>query len=263
MGDGYISKSAQRSVNFYYQEHFGSKQKKYREWKLSYLKDLGFSIKGNYLRSPSHPYFTDLHPLLYKDNVKILTPDFLTRCTHPIFLLSLYLDDGSLILSYSYNKAKKTVYCHPSIVLYTLNLSRKENEMLASHLNSTFEVNFVVSGHPDGNGSLLKINKEREVRDFLKIINPYHHEIESMLYKMDLNENLRMKVDAIKEKYGDNVSIILSSSNRNRLYTQKELNLIIQLKSSGKTDQYIADQSGRSYWSIVYKIRDMRKSGLL
>lgn len=126
LGDGYISKGAQRSVNYYYQEHFGDNQREYRMWKVTKLENLHFTISGNYLRSISHPYFTQLHPLLYPNKRKSLTTDFLSKCNHPIFLSTLYLDDGSLTISYSYNKKTHTVYCHPSIILYTLNLTREE-----------------------------------------------------------------------------------------------------------------------------------------
>ncbi|WP_077624767.1 hypothetical protein [Sediminibacillus massiliensis] len=101
LGDGYISKGAKRSKNFYYQEHFGNRQLEYRQWKLSQLEDLGFSLNGTFLNSISHPYFTDLYPLLYENDEKILSLKLLTKCTHPIFLTTL--DDGSLVLSYKYN----------------------------------------------------------------------------------------------------------------------------------------------------------------
>src|SRR5690625_3078851 len=51
LGDGYISKGAQRSINYYYQEHLGENQKDYQKWKEEMLKDLHFKISGNYLPS--------------------------------------------------------------------------------------------------------------------------------------------------------------------------------------------------------------------
>lgn len=263
LGDGYISRGAKRSINCYYQEHFSEKQRGYREWKLSHLKNLHFTIKGNYLRSASHRYFTKLHEKLYPHNIKTLTKDLLKQCTHPIFLSTLYLDDGSLIVSYRYNKNKQTVYCYPSIVLYTLNVTRSENELLASHLNKTFQTNFVVSGHPDGHGSLLKLNKESEVTSFLKIINPHVKNIVSMKYKTCLSENINNKKEDIKSKYGENVHIIVSSSNRRNLYSDSDITILITMKQAGATNQTIANQLGRTYWSVVYKIRELRKDGRL
>lgn len=156
LGDGYISKGAKRSINYYYQEHFGESQRLYREWKLSALKDLSFTISGNYLRSACHPYFEKLQPFLYPDGIKSLSKEFFSQCTYPIFLTTLYLDDGSLTISYKHNERQNTVYCHPSVILYTLNFTRLENVLLAKHLNLTFGTNFVVSGHPHGHKSLLK-----------------------------------------------------------------------------------------------------------
>lgn len=124
LGDGYISKGAERSINYHYQEHFGENQRKYREWKLAHLNDLNFIITGNFLRSASHPYFKNLQPTLYPNDIKSLSKQFLSQCIHPILLATLYLDDGSLTISYTYNDRNNTVYCHPSIILYTLNFKK-------------------------------------------------------------------------------------------------------------------------------------------
>ncbi len=262
-GDGYISTGAERSINCYYQEHFGENQRAYREWKLTQLKDLHFSIKGNYLRSISHPYFTNLRSELYSKNIKTATKNVLKRCTHPMFLATLYLDDGSLIISYRYNKKNNTVRCYPSIVLYTLNLTRLENSLLATHLNQTFKTNFVVSGHPDGHGSLLKLNKESEVTHFLNTINPQVKDITSMKYKTCVKENIKSKTDHIKMKYGEDVHIKISSSKRRNLYTDSDIQTIITLKKAGVTDKLIAKELDRTYWSVVYKIKELRKKKLL
>src|SRR5699024_4218483 len=69
IGDRYISRGVDRSVNCYYQKHFGENERGYRERKLSHLQDLQFTIKGNYLRSSSHPYYNSLHQQLYKNNI--------------------------------------------------------------------------------------------------------------------------------------------------------------------------------------------------
>lgn len=263
LGDGYISKGAARSKNFYYQEHFCKQQLSYRQWKLSKLRNLGFSINGTFLRSPSHPYITDLHPQVYLNGEKVITEEFLSKCTHPIFLASLYLDDGTLNFSYSFNQTKNIVYCHPNIRLCTLNFTPDENELLAIHLNRTFQTSFVVSKNPDGKGSHLTINKEKDVSFFLKTISFYSKEIPSMLYKTNLDAKLQISKKKIQDKYGKTVSITLSSSVRKKPYSKDEVSKIIQMKRSGSTDQEIADELGRTYWSIVYKISEIRKSGLL
>jgi|SRR5690625_212566 len=262
LGDGYLGNGGERSINRYYQVHFGENQKKYRMWKLEQLEDLGFKISGNYLRSASHPYFTQLYKKLYPNNRKSLTNHFLNLCKHPLFLATLYLDDGSLTISYNQNERTNIVYCHPSIIFYTLNFSKDENEKLANHLNTTFNTNFVVSGHPDGNGSLLKINKVSEVEHLIKIVKPYVTGIPSMKYKYSIEENVRLKKEHNRNKFGNNIQIKISSSKRRRTYTDKEINIVIQMKQEGYTNQQIADQLDRTYWSVVYKLTELRKSGL-
>lgn len=154
------------------------------------------------------------------------------------------------------------MYCHPSIQLYTLNLTRNKNVNLAAHLNQTFNTNFSVSSHPDGNKSLLKLNKEIDVRYFLDLIKPYVQEIPSMKYKTCLDEKIRLYSDRIKEKYGIEVIIKLSSSSRRNSYSTPEINTIIQLKKSGYNKE-IANNLGRTYWSVIYKMSELRKKGLL
>lgn len=260
LGDAYISAGAERSINCYYQEHFGESQRAYRKWKLAHLKDLSFSINGNFLRSASLPYFKELRSSLYPNGIKTLDKEFLSKCTHPIFLTTLYLDDGSLTISYKYNRKQNTVYCHPSIILYTLNFTRSENELLANHLNNVFGTNFVVSGHPDGHQALLKVNKVEEVQHLLKVISLYTEEIPSMKYKMSLEENIKLKTESMQNQYGHDVAIKVSSPTRNRRYSQEEIQFIIQAKNKQVSDQEIADELGRTYWSIVYKVRELRSN---
>jgi len=120
-----------------------------------------------------------------------------------------------------------------------------------------------VSGHPHGHKYLLKINKEKDVRHLLNIIAPYTQEIPSMKYKTSIEENIRLKMEEIQSKYGKDVTIVISSSNRKRAYSALEINRIIELKKAGITDQATADEVGRTYWAIVYKISELRKQDLL
>ncbi|MBY0223483.1 MULTISPECIES: hypothetical protein [Sporosarcina] len=263
LGDGYISTGAARSVNCHYQEHFGEDQREYREWKLAQLSGLPFNINGNYLRSASHPYFKQLRHALYPGSHKTLDEAFLARCIHPVFLAALYMDDGSLTVSFRYNERNRTVYCMPSIMLYTLNFTRQENQLLADHLNKTFGTSFVLSGHPDGHQSLLKLNKEQEVRHLLYTIGPYVKEIDCMRYKNDLKENISLKTESLQEKFGKDVKIVVSSSERFKAYTQEEIERMVVLKKANIADQVIADELGRSYWSVVYKLRRLRREGIL
>lgn len=264
LGDGYVSKGSKRSIHYHYQEHFGENQLAYRQWKLKKLENLNFSIRGNYLRSKSNTYFNHLHSLLYdKNGKKVLTELFLTKCTGISFLLSLYLDDGSLTMSKRYNHNTKRLYFSPSVVLYTLNFTKNENERLKNHLNETFGTSFVVSGHPDGQQSLLKLNKVSDIEFFLNCLHPYINEIPSMRYKMCIASKIDSLKKLLPEHVVNNYAIVTSNSERTRPYSIDEINLLVSLKTTGKTDKVIAEVVNRSYWSVVYKLKDLRLQGKL
>lgn len=83
----------------------------------------------------------------------------------------------------------------------------------------------------------------------------------SMKYKYDWQFRLQMEANKHQKFHGYNV--ISSDSNRFQNYSEEELNSIITLKKSGKTDREISKSLNRSYWSIVYKLREIRKDGHL
>ena len=47
--------------------------------------------------------------------------------------------------------------------------------------------------------------------------------------------------------------VITSSSDRSKIYSENEIELLIKLKLIGYTDKYIAEVLQRSYWFVVYK----------
>ncbi|MCF6093422.1 DNA endonuclease [Microaerobacter geothermalis] len=261
LGDGGLTKGTKRSRHCSYKEHFSPNQLPYRKWKQKILSSLGFHFTHyNHLRSYSHPYFSKLYRSFYKDNLKIVPRELLPLMTHPIFLATLYMDDGSLILSHRPKNRQNIIYVHPTIVLYTLNFSKGENEMLANHLNETFKTKFVLSKHPHGNHYILKLNKVQEVEHFLSIVKPYVSQIPEFLYKYDLKYRLKKEQEKINSTFSETVQLQLSSSTRKRPYTNKEIKVMTTMKKEGYTDQEIADQLNRTYWSIVYKFADLRKS---
>jgi len=85
LGDGSIDPGPTRSINSHYTEHFSPKQLSYRQWKQQKLHRLGFKIyRDRYLNSQSHPIFTKLRELFYRDKRKVLTKNILTKFTQPI-----------------------------------------------------------------------------------------------------------------------------------------------------------------------------------
>jgi hypothetical protein len=260
LGDGYISKGANRSIHYHYQEHFCEEQRGYREWKLSILKDLSFNISGRYLRSCSHPYFNQLHRDLYDDNnIKVLKSSFLKQCTSLYFLLALYLDDGSLMITKRINHRQKKIYLTPSIVLYTLNFTREENNLLKDHINQHFNQQFIISSHPDGKKTLLKLNKVSDVTNFLAQFKSFVGIMPSMDYKLSLDDKELPIKEALTIEY-PGYDIIRSSSSRTKPYSSEELMLLNQFKHEGYTDKEIAERLNRTYWSVVYKWADINKT---
>lgn len=82
-----------------------------------------------------------------------------------------------------------------------------------------------------------------------------------MKYKIDINENIRRKKNRIYNKFNPHVKIVTSSSERRRKYSDDEINQIIEYKKAGLTDKEIAKRIGRTYWSIVYKLKELRNKG--
>ncbi|WP_197187453.1 hypothetical protein [Brevibacillus agri] len=252
LGDGTLSRGP-RSQHYAYKEHFSEKQRAYREWKQEKLSTLGFHItNSNHLYSYSHPLFSELYAYFFPDGVKIIPPKLLAQMTHPLFLATLYLDDGSLILSK--RKTPSMLVLHPTIVIYTQCFTHDENEMLKSHINNTFDTNFVVASRPDGHGFILKLNKEHEVQHFLRIIQPVTDDLPSMKYKTCLHERLKLEQ---RNKTGSNVQVRLTSSERKRNYSEEEINCLLELHQKGMTWSEIATALNRTYWSVIQKAREI------
>jgi hypothetical protein len=57
--------------------------------------------------------------------------------------------------------------------------------------------------------------------------------------------------------------IVATSPDRFKNYADEEIDKIITLKKKGLKDKEIAVIVNRSYWSIVYKLQELRKMGLL
>lgn len=82
-----------------------------------------------------------------------------------------------------------------------------------------------------------------------------------MFYKCCLEQKLNIYKERMTLKYGIDVQVILSSSDRHRNYREEEIAIMIHLKQRGESYKNIAIALGRSYWSIVYKIGELRRLG--
>lgn len=253
LADGEITKCypGSRRKNNSYREHFGENQRFYREWKQQTLPDLLY-IRTNNLVSRSLPLFTELFPYYYPRDKKTIPFDLLTRCTHSLFLLILYLDDGSLMISKRLNQ-KNQLYVTPSIALYLQSFPKVVLFTFGEWLNETFDVKFRLSKIPSGHGYFLKTTKVEDTLSFLEKMKCYAEELPNFAYKLDWETRL----EAIQSDYPDSTLI---TSLPARPYAEQECSHLTRLKRQGLTDQEIATILGRSYWSVVYKISQLKKA---
>lgn len=264
LGDGNLALYG-RSKNAHYREHGCKKQLPYREWKCAMLRELDFKILYNEelptLISPSHPIYTKLYNLFYKNNKKTITKENIKLLNHPIGLATLFMDDGSLIIdsSLKYNK----LYLFPRVSIYTQSFSEEENALLIEHVKELFDVEFKIKHCPYGKKNHLEINKRNEIDKFLKLIYPYVSTLPCMKYKADLETLIKIKYDKSKVTYFNFPIIISPSKIISNTYTKEDEKLIINLKNNHVKDKDIATALDKSYYGVVDKIRRMRKEGKL
>ncbi|MEA3320502.1 MAG: DNA endonuclease [Bacillota bacterium] len=265
IGDGEITKihPKSRRRNNSYREHYGTEQKDYREWKISFLPELLYiTPKSNSVRSASLPLFTQLFPYFYFNKTKILPIQLLQWCSLPHFLSILYMDDGSLSIPHRINHKNKKIYLLPHIYLYLQCYKESELIILKEHIFSTFGIVFNLSRRKDGHGFVLKTTSVKETFNFLNIIFPVTQNCSSMFYKTNWNYRFDLEKNKWNKKYPC-YEIIESSSYRNKKYTEAEIKSLLNYKMNGLADKKIAEKLNRSYWSVVYKIRELKDMKLL
>jgi len=172
------------------------------------------------------------------------------------------MDDGSLCLSHRINHLKKKIYITPQIYLYLQNYQHEQLIELQQHIKETFNITLKIGKRKDGFGSILRTTSVKETFAYLDLIQNVTSTCPTMFYKT--NWKHRLEVETAKyESNHPGYSVITSHHKRFKNYTSEELRKMIKLKESDYTDQFIADQLERSYWSIVYKLSELRKEGLI
>lgn len=249
-----------RRRNHSYREHYGADQEEYRKWKISLLdKILYLTPKSHCVRSASHPLFTTLYPHFYAlDGKKQIPLSLVKSCILPHFLAILFMDDGSLSISHRINLPKKLIYLTPHIYLYLQCYSLKELTFLSNHISKNFSLVFNISTRNDGYGYILKTTSVKETYRFLDIISPVSKSCESMYYKTSWEYRFAKE----KRKWLSTLpgySLLASSSERSKPYSDSEITSLIELKKMGCTTQKIADTLKRSYWSVTANWRDINK----
>lgn len=191
LGDGSLACYG-RSKESFYREHGCRKQADYRAWKAEMLASLDFKYYDQYeapsIKSPSNLLYSYYHKLFYKNGRKRITPQILTKLNHPIGLLCLYLDDGTLVIDRYIRKNR--IHLFPRITIYSQSFSENENILLQKHVLDTFGVQFILKKRKDGKGYVLQCNYRDHIIFFLQIIQHQHPLLECMHYKMDLESAL-------------------------------------------------------------------------
>ncbi|TCI64991.1 endonuclease [Exiguobacterium sp. SH3S1] len=256
LGDGEITKCYvyDRRVNNSYREHFSMGQLSYREWKQRKLPDLLY-LRGNNLVSRSMPLMTRLFPFFYPENKKQIPFELLKDIRHPSFLLTLYLDDGSLLLSKRFNHNKKEIQFTPHIALYLQAFSKEQLERLAGFLFERFNINVRTSGTPSGTVYYLKTTKVTDTFNILAVLKPYLTELPDFAYKLNWETRLASEIAQYKISHPDyTVRVSIPA----RPYSSEEIASLIEWKHQKVTDREIARRLDRTYWSVVYKWQDVK-----
>jgi hypothetical protein len=266
LADGEITKiyKNSRRKNNSYREHFGVSQTEYRQWKQNWLRDwLYFTNKGDLLVSKSHPLFTELYPYFYNPvGVKYIPFDLLELCKSELFLAVLYMDDGSICITKRIYDRKKLIYLTPHIYLYLQAYSKSSLLLLQKFIKEKFNINLQISNRKDGSGCILKTTSVRETFDFLNKINRYTHTCPSMYYKTNWMYRLKKENAVIRAEY-PGYEILTTSEERQKNYSIEEIEAIISMKKCGHTLKEISESLNRTYWSVVYKISELKKGSFL
>jgi hypothetical protein len=219
--------------------------------------------KSNTLRSASNPLFTKLYPYFYDERGQKHIPKTLLKyCKDIHFLAILFMDDGSLCITKRMNHIKKRIYLSPIIALYLQNYPLEQLESLKEYISSTFGFCFSISRRNDGHGHILRFTSTSDTYRFLKTLKPITSACPSMFYKTDWNWRFNLEKDNMENDFPQ-YDVIASSSERFKNYSDEEINNLIFHKKKGCTDKVIAEKLKRPYWSVVYKCRELRKSGHL
>lgn len=253
LADGEITKCYPKSrrKNNSYREHFGETQRFYREWKQRQLPSVLY-IRKNNLVSKSLPLMTELYPYFYPHHKKVIPFELLSRCEHPLFLLTLYLDDGPLMISKRTNQYNQ-LYITPTIALYLQSFSKEELISFRDWLNETFHLNFRLSQTSNGSRYLLKTTRVIDSLAFLEQVVPYTDVLPNFTYKLDWTARLN-------QLQHDHPHYQVLPSNPSRPCTRDECDTILKLKTNGWISQAIADELNRTYWSVTYKFGQLKKA---
>jgi hypothetical protein len=113
----------------------------------------------------------------------------------------------------------------------------------------------------DGYGNILKTTRVEDTLKFLSIVKQVTMNCPAMKYKYDREYRLEKEKQKLSDYEG--YTVLSSDSLRWQKYSDVDGANMISFKKSGKTDKEISVSINRPYWSVVYKLKEIRKDGRL
>lgn len=172
------------------------------------------------------------------------------------------MDDGTLSITKSFYHQKQRIYLTPHVFLCLQNYPLKDLEILQEFLLKSFNFPFSINKRKDGFGHILRFTSTKNTYYFLNKLSSVTKTCPSMYYKTNWEWRFSQEKNKLKKLYPD-YEVFASSSERSKEYSKNEIETILVMKQSGATDKAIAKVIKRTYWSVVYKISELRKSGML
>lgn len=173
--------------------------------KLSpYLK---FTTGGTVLASKIDNLWSELQSLFYtrtnqsETRVKRLPNNLVKNMNDLHSLATIYMDDGSLMISNRVNHRSKCIYLLPHIALYLQNFTERELTMLKEHIYTLTSVSSSLSKRPDGHGFCLRTYQAGDTLKFLNAIRTVTETCPSMSYKANWNYRFDTEKAKWKEEY--------------------------------------------------------------
>ncbi|WP_336798423.1 endonuclease [Exiguobacterium acetylicum] len=208
-------------------------------------------IRQNNLVSRSLPLFTELYPYFYPSDQKDVPFNLLPLCNHPLFLLILYLDDGSLIVSKRLT-SKKQLIVSPTIALYLQSFPKQSLTLFCEWLNHNFRLHFRVAKTSNGSGYFLRTTRFEDTIQFLDYLTPYVNQLPDFSYKLDWE--IRMK-----QIQQDHPYVKVLSTKPNRYFSASELEQLMNDVANHVPVSAIAQRLNRSTWSMYAKLNAIKK----
>ncbi|PID14418.1 hypothetical protein CSV63_12895 [Sporosarcina sp. P34] len=181
IGDGTLRHTPSKSMGIRsnYHEHFSINQHEYRAWKVMKLHPyLVFKREGTVIDSKVDNLWSTLQSDFYAEKVKDerrikrLPANQLTNLNDLHSIATVYMDDGSLMLTTRVNDNNKKIYITPHIALYLQNFTYEELECFIVQIKSLTLAEFTLTKRPDGNGYYLRTNRTADTLLFLQDIQP-------------------------------------------------------------------------------------------